>query len=92
MRTDEMAVCPYCGGAWIEGDRYCRFCGAKNVDYKIIMPSFSTVYGPCPVKRIHKCKKCGYTWEITAMIDEEKYCPKCGGECETEEVYERSFI
>lgn len=40
---------------------------------------FAVLYGPEPIKRIHECDKCGYTWETNLMIDEERWCPKCGG-------------
>ena len=40
---------------------------------------FACIYGPPPVKRVHTCKKCGYSWETELMIDDERWCPQCGG-------------
>jgi rubrerythrin len=45
-----------------------------------IEEDFACIYGPPPVTRVHKCKKCGYSWETSLMIDDEKWCPECGGE------------
>ena len=30
-----------------------------------------------PMRKV--CAKCGYSWETNRMIDNERYCPKCGG-------------
>ena len=40
---------------------------------------FSFLYGPPPKKRVHRCASCGFTWETNRMIDDERWCPKCGG-------------
>lgn len=73
------AVCPCCGKEWIEDDRYCRYCGAKKDNPKYIYPDFACIYGPAPVKRTHRCESCGYEWTTCLMIDNEAFCPKCGG-------------
>ena len=44
-----------------------------------IEEEFACIYGPPPVSRTHKCEKCGFTWKTTLMIDDEKFCPECGG-------------
>ena len=72
-------VCANCGNEYVEGDKYCRFCGAPNGDPRYVVTDFSCIYGPPPVRRVHTCKKCGYSWETVEMIDKAKYCPKCGG-------------
>ena len=73
-------ICANCKSHYIEGDKYCRFCGAPMGTPKFIKEDFATIYGPPPVKREHNCLKCGFSWETWEMIDAEKYCPQCGGE------------
>ena len=42
------------------------------------------VYGP-PIKTRHVCIKCGYKWTVETLgIDRAQFCPKCGGELNTE--------
>ena len=72
-------VCANCNNSCIAGDKYCRYCGAPMGEPKIIPANFEMVYGPPPVNRTHTCSECGYSWETRKMIDEEKYCPECGG-------------
>lgn len=79
-----------CGNchARIGKDSYCRYCGTKAGEgrfdpYEEIM---QCVYGPPPVQRRHTCTQCGHTWESTAMIDRERYCPQCGGSVTAEEL------
>ena len=72
-------VCANCKETYIEGDKYCRYCGAPMGKAAYIEEIFADIYGPPPVKRVHSCKKCGYCWETGYMIDDERYCPKCGG-------------
>lgn len=73
------AVCRNCGEIYSEDDRYCRYCGAPNGSPKYIEEEIQCIYGPMPVKRIHTCEKCGYTWDTVLMIDKERFCPRCGG-------------
>lgn len=72
-------VCGNCKKTYIEGDRYCRFCGAPMGTPAYIPEQFACIYGPMPVKRIHTCQSCGYTWDTMQMIDNERFCPICGG-------------
>ena len=73
-------VCANCGESYIEDDKYCRYCGAPmgTPVYKEI--ELACIYGPMPMKRTHRCSKCGFSWETELMIDKEKWCPECGGE------------
>lgn len=72
-------VCANCKENYIEGDKYCRFCGAPMGKAAYIDENFACIYGPPPVTRVHTCSKCGYSWETCQMIDDERFCPKCGG-------------
>ena len=72
-------VCANCKEIYIDGDRYCRYCGAPLGQPAYIPEDFACIYGPEPVEREHYCSRCGYTWITTQMIDKENYCPKCGG-------------
>ncbi len=72
-------VCANCKQTYIKGDKYCRYCGAPLGDPVYIQEVFACIYGPEPVERVHNCSRCGYTWTTTQMIDDERYCPKCGG-------------
>ena len=78
-RDGKRRVCANCKNTYIEGDSYCRFCGAPMGKPDYIEEEFACIYGPPPVKRKHKCAKCGYTWSTEQMIDNERWCPKCGG-------------
>ena len=71
-------VCPDCGGTWIDGDRYCRFCGALMSNPAFTPERFSTIYGPRPMNRTHRCTACGHEWITCLMIDRERFCPLCG--------------
>ena len=73
-------VCANCSGSYIEGDRYCRFCGAPMGEPAFIPEVFACIYGPEPLSRTHTCVKCGCTWTTMQMIDRQRFCPKCGGE------------
>ena len=72
-------VCANCGQYYNDGDKYCRFCGAPMGEPEYIDDIMACIYGPPPVKRTHKCEKCGYRWKTMKMIDNEQWCPKCGG-------------
>ncbi|MBR0372952.1 MAG: zinc-ribbon domain-containing protein [Mogibacterium sp.] len=71
-------VCANCHNAYVEGDKYCRYCGAPLGTPKFIEEEFSCIYGPPPVQRVHTCTKCGFSWSTCLMIDDEHWCPKCG--------------
>jgi len=71
-------VCHNCKKEYIEGDKYCRYCGSPMGRAGYIMDEMDYIYGPPPVKRTHECKSCGFTWTTCKMVDEEAWCPKCG--------------
>ena len=73
-------VCANCKETYIEGDKYCRFCGAPMGEPDYIPENFACIYGPAPVERTHICKKCGNSWKTFDMVDDARWCPKCGGE------------
>ena len=87
-------VCGNCHEALNPDDRYCRFCGTNVIDgpyapYSALLSeilSMEEIYGPRPVERVHTCEKCGYQWSTCAMIDSERFCPKCGGEAPANEI------
>ena len=79
MNRNMMKVCANCKQNYIEGDKYCRYCGAPMGTPFFIEEDFNTIYGPPPKKRVHTCSVCGYTWKTSLMIDKEKWCPMCGG-------------
>ena len=85
-RTPKRKVCGNCHQSYIEGDKYCRFCGAPMGKPDYIKEDFACIYGPPPMKRLHKCSNCGYVWETERMIDNERFCPKCGGGAPYKEV------
>ena len=80
MNTRLRKVCSNCNKTYIEGDKFCRFCGAPLGRAKYIEDEFAMIYGPRPMKRFHKCQRCGYEWETELMVDKQAWCPKCGGE------------
>jgi len=73
-------VCANCKQSYIEGDKYCRFCGAPMGRPEYIDEDFACIYGPPPIKRVHTCVKCGHQWTTAAMLDRQRFCPQCGGE------------
>ena len=88
LSTDYEGRCGNCHKELDEGDLYCRFCGTRFGEgtYEPYEDIVQIVYGPPPTIRKHTCKKCGYNWNSWSMIDEEKYCPKCGGNIKTGET------
>lgn len=80
MFGEKRRVCANCKNTYREGDKYCRYCGAPMGKPEFIVEDFGCIYGPPPVNRTHTCKKCGFTWNTCLMIDDERFCPQCGGE------------
>ena len=74
-------VCGSCGSDWVEGDRYCRTCGAPLGEPRVIPDAPAPVlYGPEPPKeRAYRCTRCGFSWTAWAVTDEGRFCPRCGG-------------
>ncbi len=81
LSTDYEGRCGNCHKFFGEGDLYCRYCGTKAGEgrYEPYDDIMQCVYGPPPTERLHTCNECGYSWKSWAMIDNERYCPKCGG-------------
>ena len=79
MTVPMKKVCANCKNDYREGDKYCRYCGAPLGKPDFIEEDFACIYGPPPVERTHKCSKCGFTWKTSLMIDNERWCPECGG-------------
>lgn len=80
LSTDYEGHCGNCHKHFEEDDKYCRYCGTRRGEgafapYENIM---QCIYGPMPVVRNHICPNCNYAWTNCVMIDNEKYCPKCG--------------
>ena len=73
--------CGNCHSYVDEGDAYCRICGTKVGEgkYEPYQEIMQCIYGPMPEERIHTCQDCGYSWKTMFMIDNQHYCPKCGG-------------
>ena len=62
---DNEGTCANCHQTLLEGEKYCRYCGTERGDekfepYRNIM---QCIYGPMPVKRVHKCTKCKKKWK-----------------------------
>ena len=72
--------CGNCGKPLAEADKYCRYCATKRGEGKFEPHEniMQCIYGPRPVKRVHKCSNCGRVWETLLMIDNEDYCTNCG--------------
>lgn len=79
MDRETIKVCANCHEPYDEGAKYCRYCGAPMGRPEFIEEDFACIYGPPPVSRTHKCEKCGFSWTTCLMIDNERFCPKCGG-------------
>lgn len=82
--TDYDGRCGNCHRELPEDDKYCRYCGTKRGEgefkpyYNVSYP----LYGPSPILREHKCKECEYIWKTKRMDADQKFCPKCGKECD----------
>ena len=88
LSTDYKGRCGNCHELMDESDNFCKYCGTRRgggsfKPYKNIM---TCIYGPQPRKRFHICSKCGNSWETMLMVDNEKFCPICGGNAKTTEV------
>ena len=81
-----------CGNChkFIGSDEYCRSCGTKRGE-GAFDPYYNEpvcVYGPPPVERKHSCSACGFEWTTCMMIDDQRYCPRCGSGCSVTEADE----
>ena len=85
--SSRVKICGNCRKI-IGEDKFCRYCGAEAVktNYAPENEVISVVYGPPPTEREHICSSCGYTWKNWVMIDNERYCPKCGGNVISQET------
>ena len=74
--------CGNCHEYLQEGDKYCRYCGTEvgKGAYDPYQDLMQCIYGPMPENRTHICSNCGFRWDTCTMIDNEMYCPKCGGD------------
>lgn len=81
LRFPTKEQCGHCHAYLEPDDRYCRQCGTKVGDgaYAPYLDLMQCIYGPPPEEREHICQQCGYKWTTYRMIDDQKYCPKCGG-------------
>lgn len=79
--TDYNGKCGNCHKR-LGDDEYCRYCGTRRGEgeFKPYKNVSYCIYGPAPRFRIHTCNQCGYNWHTHAMVDNEKFCPKCGNE------------
>ena len=82
LSTDYKNRCGHCREFLGKEDKFCRYCGteAGKGEYKPYLDEMNCIYGPPPVRRVHRCDKCGYEWKTNMMIDDQKYCPKCGSD------------
>ena len=73
--------CGNCHAYLHDGAKYCTICGTKAGEgaYKPYQEMMQCIYGPMPLERTHVCENCGYSWTTCLMIDNQKYCPQCGG-------------
>lgn len=76
---EKRKVCSNCKNEYIEGDRYCRYCGAPMGKPDYIDYDVPVIYGPLPTERLHTCEQCGFKWKTYSMLDKERFCPECGG-------------
>ena len=81
MNQRKILCCSNCKNTIDRQDKFCRNCGVSvnAVDYRPSIEKMVQIYGPAPRKRTHLCETCGYKWTTFSMIDDEKYCPLCGG-------------
>lgn len=79
LENKKRKVCSNCKNEYIEGDRYCRYCGAPMGKPDYIEDDWPCIYGPPPTERLHTCEQCGFKWKTYSMLDKERFCPECGG-------------
>jgi len=81
QEIDRSCTCGHCNAHLRDGDKYCRKCGTRRGEGAFVpsMTMMQCIYGPAPVRRVRKCTRCGKTRETFLMIDNENYCPDCGG-------------
>lgn len=78
-KKQKSEVCSNCNSQYIEGDKYCRYCGALMGEPEYIDTAFACIYGP-PFVAVHTCETCGYSWKCSGLgKDRQRRCPKCGG-------------
>ena len=80
-RVPDKNQCGNCHASLQPDDQYCRICGTRAGEgaYAPYQEMMQCIYGPLPESRTHVCEQCGYTWTTCLMIDNQRYCPKCGG-------------
>ncbi len=80
-KAPEQFRCGNCQSKMSPEDKYCRICGAKEKEgiYEPEQDLMQCIYGPRPEEREHVCVECGYSWTTFLMLDNQKYCPQCGG-------------
>ena len=92
---EEDGICFNCH-AHIGKEKYCRWCGTKAGEGKFEpfqdLSKYQCIYGPMPVERTHTCEQCGFEWTTCSMIDEQEYCPKCGGSAPGIEEYDEDYV
>ena len=72
--------CGNCHEKLSPDDRYCPYCGTRvgEGEYEPYKDIMQAIYGPMPEERCHLCVDCGYLWKTCLMIDNQRYCPRCG--------------
>ena len=79
---NEPGRCGKCWGYLKPKDNYCGKCGTKRGDGTFNPEDniMQVIYGPPPEKFNFSCRSCGLKWSETLMINQNKFCPKCGNE------------
>ncbi len=87
-------VCRNCKEPYIEGDKYCRYCGAPMGKPSFIEDDLACLYGP-PVTCTHVCEACGFTWKRSFLgsssSDKQRFCPQCGGKAPVKSVDDKQW-
>lgn len=77
MDSNARMQCGNCGKTLEDGDKYCRRCGTKAGEGTFKPKknlSMQILYGPMPVKQVHRCTNCGRIWTMFG----KEHCPECG--------------